>query len=102
MHLFLSSARVGFFWQLQPFSPSFPIFFFASHSTSEHLRRRLFCFLFFFFFLFCYFLFFFLFFSFWMVWLVLLCSRTRYTLALHLLYLDELRLFGLLCFTVGL
>ena len=37
---------------------------------------------------------------FFMVWLVLLCSCTRYASTSHLLYLDELRLLGLLCFTV--
>ena len=36
---------------------------------------------------------------FFMVWLVLLCYRTRYA-SIHLLYLDEMRLFGLLRFTV--
>ena len=37
---------------------------------------------------------------FFMVWLPLLCSLVPGTLAFYLLYLDDLRLFGLLCFTV--
>ena len=35
-----------------------------------------------------------------MVWLVLSCSRTRYASITLALYLDYLRLFGLLCLTV--
>ena len=42
----------------------------------------------------CLFLFFF------MVWPVLLCYRNRYASISLALYLDELRLFGLLCLTV--
>ena len=66
----------------------------ASHS-SEHLSFVLLCFLF----SFLFFVYFFLFLSFLVVWLILLCYRTRYS-STHLLCLDELRLFGLLCFTV--
>ena len=53
-----------------------------------HIRQNTCC-------LFC-----FVFSSFYGLLVVLLCSRTWYTLAFHLLYLDELRLFGLLCFTL--
>ena len=49
--------------------------------------------------------FFFLFFLFFsltilVVWLVLLCFRTRYACTSLVLYLDQMRLFGFLCFTV--
>ena len=85
--------------QLQP-SRSFPIF--LDHISSEHLSFVLFCVVF----LFPFFLFFFLFFfsfSFFLFSLswaglcccVLLPGMLRST---HLLYLDGLRLFGLLCF----
>ena len=73
-----SSARMLFF--LQPF---FPILYRILQSI----------------YLLCIFHFsFFLFFSFFTVWLVLFAIVLG-TLAFHLLYLDEVRLFGLLCFT---
>ena len=43
----------------------------------------------------------FVFFLFYMVWIVLLCSRTRYAASIPVdVYLDQLRLFRLLCLTV--
>ena len=81
-----SSARMLFFWQ--PFLSDL----LASHS-SEHLSFVLLCFLF----RSLFFFFFLLFFS----WSGLFCCvLVPGTLSFHLLYLDKLRLFVLLCFTV--
>ena len=80
-----SPARMLFF--LQPLSDIL-----ASHS-SEHLSFVLLCLSLLLFFSLLVFLFFVMSGCFW-------CVLVPGTLALHLTYLDELRLFGLLCFTV--
>ena len=88
-----SSARMAFLWRLRPFLSS-PIF--LHHILQNTCRLSWFVLLLFSFFSSS----FSLCFSFFLWSGLFCCVLVPGTLALHLLYLGELRLFGLLCFTL--